>query len=112
MTIRKMSRRALLRRAGALAAAVPFSGAILPSLSRSAAAAPVTLRLSSSQANDPKYANGRVYNDELVKQLKAMKLDEQIPIQFFPDNQLGQELAVTYSRTLGAIALIVTGTWI
>jgi tripartite ATP-independent transporter DctP family solute receptor len=110
MTIRKMSRRALLRRAAALAAAVPFSGAILPSLSRSAAAAPVTLRLSSSQANDPKYANGRVYNDELIKQLKAMKLDDQIAIQFFPDNQLGQEIDVANSVKLGVIDLMVTGT--
>src|SRR5258707_8567907 len=110
MTIRKMSRRALLRRAGALAAAVPFSGAILPSLSRSAAAGPVTLRLSSSQANDPKYANGRVYNDELLKQLQAMKLDDQIAIQFFPDNQLGQEIDVANSVKLGVIDLMVTGT--
>lgn len=110
MTIRKLSRRAVLRRAGALAAAMPLSAAILPGLSRSAAAAPVTLRLSSSQANDPKYANGRVYNDELVKQLKAMKLDDQIAIQFFPDNQLGQEIDVANSVKLGVIDLMVTGT--
>jgi tripartite ATP-independent transporter DctP family solute receptor len=79
-------------------------------LSRRAAAAPVTLRLSSSQANDPKYANGRVYNDELLKQLKAMKLDDQIAIQFFPDNQLGQEIDVANSVKLGVIDLMVTGT--
>ena len=105
-----ISRRALLRNAGAIAAAAPLSAALLPAVARRAAAATVTMRLSTSQANDPKYANGRVYYDELIKQLKAKKLDEQIVIQFFPDNQLGQEIDVANSVKLGVIDLMVTGT--
>src|SRR5260221_5085421 len=101
-----ITRRVLLRRAGALAAATPFA----PALIGHARAATVTMRLSTSQANDPKYANGRVYYDELMKQLQAMRLDEQIAIQFFPDNQLGQEIDVANSVKLGVVDLMVTGT--
>ena len=46
------------------------------------------MRLSSSLPNDPKYANGRVYYDNLVKHLTGNGLGEQIEVQFFPDNQL------------------------
>src|SRR5216684_1963711 len=111
MTTRTISRRAVLRGAGAVAAAAPLATILAPALSRAAAAAPaITMRLSTSQANDPKYANGRVYYDELMKQLAAMKLDDQIAIQFFPDNQLGQEIDVANSVKLGVIDLMVTGT--
>jgi len=111
MTTRTISRRAVLQGAGAVAAAAPLATILAPALSRSAAAAPaITMRLSTSQANDPKYANGRVYYDELMKQLQAMKLDDQIAIQFFPDNQLGQEIDVANSVKLGVIDLMVTGT--
>jgi len=106
MSSKTISRRALLRRAGALAAAAPLA----PAFIGRARAATVTMRFSSSQANDPKYANGRVYYDELMKQLAAMKLDEQIAIQFFPDNQLGQEIDVANSVKLGVIDLMVSGT--
>src|SRR5260370_251517 len=110
MTTRTISRRAVLRGGGAGAAGAPLATILAPALSRSAAAAPaITMRLSTSQANDPKYANGRVYYDELMKQLKAMKLADQIALQFFPDNQLGQEIDVANSVKLAVIDLMVTG---
>jgi tripartite ATP-independent transporter DctP family solute receptor len=74
-----------------------------------AQAATVKLKLSSSQANDPKYANGRVYYDYLVKNLKANGLDGQIEVAFFPDNQLGQEIDVINSVKLGVIDLMISG---
>jgi TRAP-type transport system periplasmic protein len=70
----------------------------------------MTMKLSSSQANDPKFANGRVYYDNLVKALKANGLDGQITVQFFPDNQLGQEIDVINSVKLGVIDMMVSGT--
>jgi tripartite ATP-independent transporter DctP family solute receptor len=106
MTSGRVTRRTFLRRSGAIAAAAPLSAALIGR----ATAAPFTMKLSSSQANDPKYANGRVYYDFLLKQLKANKLDDQIQIQFFPDNQLGQEIDVANSVKLGVIDLMVTGT--
>ena len=67
------------------------------------------LKCSSSLPNDPKYANGRVYYDNLVKNLKANGLGEQIDVTFFPDNQLGQEIDVINSVKLGVIDLMVSG---
>jgi tripartite ATP-independent transporter DctP family solute receptor len=106
MTRLPVTRRTFLRRSGAIAAAAPLSAALIGR----ANAAPFTMKMSSSQANDPKYANGRVYYEMLTKQLKANKLDDQITIQFFPDNQLGQEIDVANSVKLGVIDLMVTGT--
>lgn len=80
-----------------------------PALIGRAKAATVKLKLSSSQANDPKYANGRVYYDNLVRQLKAAGLGEQIEVAFFPDNQLGQEIDVINSVKLGVIDMMVSG---
>lgn len=104
MTAARLSRRSLLRHAGAL----PIGLALAPAIIGQAHAAPLKMRLSSSQANDPKYANGRVYYDSLVKHAKA-NLGEQIDIQFFPDNQLGQEIDVINSVKLGVIDLMVSG---
>ena len=70
----------------------------------------MTLRLSSSLPNNPKFANGRVYYDNLVKHLAADGLADRIDVQFFPDNQLGQEIDVVNSVSLGVIDLMVTGT--
>jgi TRAP-type transport system periplasmic protein len=105
MTAHRFSRRTLLRRAAAL----PVGLALAPAVVGKAAAAAVKLRMSSSQANDPKYANGRVYYDNLVKHVKANGLGEQIDIQYFPDNQLGQEIDVINSVKLGVIDLMVSG---
>ncbi|MFC0407208.1 TRAP transporter substrate-binding protein [Roseomonas elaeocarpi] len=80
-----------------------------PSLIGRAQAAPLRLRLSSSQANDPKFGNGRVYYDRLLAQLRANGLAEQIEISFFPDNQLGQEIDVINSVKLGVIDMMVSG---
>jgi TRAP-type C4-dicarboxylate transport system substrate-binding protein len=105
MTDARLSRRSLLRHAGA----VPIGLALAPAIIGRAEAAPMKLRLSSSQANDPKYANGRVYYENLVKEVKAGGLSDQLDIQFFPDNQLGQEIDVINSVKLGVIDLMVSG---
>jgi TRAP-type C4-dicarboxylate transport system substrate-binding protein len=84
--------------------------AAAPAILSAARAAPMTLRLSSSLPDDPKYANGRVYYDNLVKQLAAAGLADQIKVNFFPNNQLGQEIDVVNSVSLGVIDLMVTGT--
>ncbi len=105
MTASRFSRRSLLRRAAALPVGLAFAPAIIGK----ARAAAMKLRLSSSLPDDPKYANGRVYCDNLVKQLKANGLGEQIDIQFFPNNQLGQEIDVINSVKLGVLDLMVSG---
>jgi len=103
----RFARRSLLRTSGS----VVLAGALAaPALIGRASAAPRKLRLSSSLPNNPKYANGRVYYDFLVKQLAAHGLAEQIAISFFPDNQLGQEIDVANSVKLGVIDMMVTGT--
>lgn len=84
--------------------------AAAPVTVRAAQVAPMILRLSSSLPNNPKFANGRVYYDNLVKRLAAAGLAERIEVQFFPDNQLGQEIDVVNSVSLGVIDLMVTGT--
>lgn len=80
-----------------------------PALLGRAQAAVTKMRLSSSQANDPKFANGRVLYENLVKHLKAGGLSDQIDIAFFPDNQLGQEIDVINSVKLGVIDMMVSG---
>lgn len=74
-----------------------------------ARAAPMRMRLSSSLPNDPKYANGRVFYDKLTEALGNAGLTEQITVQFFPDNQLGQEIDVINQVKLGVIDLMVSG---
>jgi TRAP-type C4-dicarboxylate transport system substrate-binding protein len=51
-----------------------------------------------------------VYYDNLVKHLAADGLAERIDVQFFPNNELGQEIDVVNSVSLGVIDLMVTGT--
>jgi tripartite ATP-independent transporter DctP family solute receptor len=105
MTAVRLTRRSLLRRAGA----VPLGLALAPAVIRRARAASLQMKISSSQANDPKYANGRVYCDNLIEHLNGNGLGEQIDIQFFPDNQLGQEIDVINSVKLGVIDMMVSG---
>ncbi len=95
-----VTRRSLLRASAAASVAPALIGQ---------AAAPVVLRMSSSVANDPQYGNGRVYRDNLVKALADGGLADRITIQFFPDNQLGQEIDVVNSVKLGVVQLMVTG---
>lgn len=99
MTSMRVSRRILLRSSAAAAAWLVAAPAIIGR----ADAATMKMRCSSSLPNDPKYANGRVYYDNLVKTLKANGLGEQIDVTFFPDNQLGQEIDVINSVKLGVI---------
>ena len=101
-----ITRRAVLRHAAAL----PTGAALAPAIIGRARAAGMTMKFSSSQANDPKYANGRVYYEYLRTALKANGLDGQINVQFFPDNQLGQEIDVINSVKLGVIDMMVSGT--
>ena len=100
-----ISRRVFLKSSTAAAAGLVLSPAIIGR----AQAATMKLKCSSSLPNDPKYANGRVYYDNLVKHLKANGLGEQIEVAFFPDNQLGQEIDVINSVKLGVIDLMVSG---
>src|SRR5580698_2143268 len=101
----RVSRRVLLKSSKAMAAWLALSPAIIGR----AQAATTKLKLSSSLPNDAKYANGRVYYDNLVKGLKANGLGEAIDVAFFPDNQLGQEIDVINSVKLGVIDLMVSG---
>src|SRR5947199_657693 len=101
----KLSRRSLLRGASA----IPFGAALSPAISGKARAATMKLRISSSQQNDPKFANGRVYFDNLAKHVKAGNLAEQVGMSFFPDNQLGQEIDVINSVKLGVIDMMISG---
>src|SRR5207237_7470113 len=80
-----------------------------PAIIGTARAAAMKLRISSSQQNDPKFANGRVYFDNLQKQVNAGNLSEQIELSFFPDNQLGQEIDVINSVKLGVIDMMISG---
>src|SRR5215813_5967239 len=105
MTTVPVSRRAFITSSAAVAAGVVLSPAIIGR----AEAATLKLKCSSSLPNDPKYANGRVYYDNLVKQIKGNGLGEQIDVTFFPDNQLGQEIDVINSVKLGVIDLMVSG---
>src|SRR5271170_6784012 len=101
----RVSRRVFLKSSKAMAAWLALSPAIIGR----AQAATTKLKCSSSLPNDPKYANGRVYFDNLVSSLKANGLGEQIEVTFFPDNQLGQEIDVINSVKLGVIDLMVSG---
>jgi TRAP-type C4-dicarboxylate transport system substrate-binding protein len=100
-----VNRRTFLQSSRAAAAGLILSPAIIGR----AQAATMKLKCSSSLPNDAKYANGRVYYDNLVKNLKANGLGEQVDVTFFPDNQLGQEIDVINSVKLGVIDLMVSG---
>ena len=97
----------ITRRTALAAGAV---GLAAPALIGRAHAAQVTLKLSSSLPDDPKYANGRVYYDLLLKHLKANDLDQKIAVHFFPNNQLGQEIDIVNQVKLGVVDMMVTGT--
>ncbi|MGY3457052.1 TRAP-type C4-dicarboxylate transport system substrate-binding protein [Bradyrhizobium sp. LM3.4] len=105
MSIVPVNRRAFIKSSTGLAAGLVFS----PALIGRAEAATLKLKCSSSLPNDPKFANGRVYYDNLVKNLKTNGLGEQVEVAFFPDNQLGQEIDVINSVKLGVIDLMVSG---
>src|SRR3982750_3657792 len=105
MSIVPVNRRAFIKSSAGLAAGLILSPAIIGR----AEAATLKLKCSSSLPNDPKFANGRVYHDNLVKNLKANGLGEQVEVAFFPDNQLGQEIDVINSVKLGVIDMMISG---
>src|SRR5471032_1123883 len=105
MKIMPVSRRVFLNSSKAAAAWLALSPAIVGR----AQAATTKLKCSSSLPNDPKFANGRVYYDNLVKQIAASPLAGQIEVAFFPDNQLGQEIDVINSVKLGVLDMMVSG---
>jgi len=105
MTTAPVSRRAWVTSAAVAATRFAAKAAI----SGRAEAATLKLKCSSSLPNDPRYANGRVYYDNLIKQMKANGLSERIDVTFFPDNQLGQEIDVINSVKLGVVDLMVSG---
>src|SRR5215467_13756987 len=105
MTIAPVSRRVFMKSSAVAATTLAASPAIIAR----AQAASLKLKCSSSLPNDPKFANGRVYYDNLVNSLKANGLGEAIDVTFFPDNQLGQEIDVINSVKLGVIDLMVSG---
>src|SRR5256886_3223401 len=105
MTIPTISRRSLLRGA----AGIPLGAVLAPAIIGKARTAPMKMRISSSQQNDPKFANGRVYFDNLLKHVKVGGLSEQVELSYFPDNQLGQEIDVINSVKLGVIDMMISG---
>jgi tripartite ATP-independent transporter DctP family solute receptor len=105
MTPAPVSRRRFIQSATSAAGLLVASPAIIGR----AEAATLKLKCSSSLPDDPKYANGRVYYDNLVKQIKGNGLAEQIDVTFFPNNQLGQEIDVINSVKLGVIDMMVSG---
>src|SRR5437660_2102723 len=100
-----VSRRAFLKSSKATAAWLVLSPAIIGR----AQAATLKLKCSSSQPNDPKYANGRVYYDNLVKHVTGTGLGQQIDVTFFPNSQFGQAIDVINSVKLGVIDMVVSG---
>ena len=85
-----ISRRVFLHSSKVAAAGLVLSPAIIGR----AEAATMKLKCSSSQPNDPKYANGRVYYDNLVKHLKANGPGAQGEETFFPDHHTWHEALV------------------
>src|SRR5262245_49435033 len=105
MKIVPVSRRAFIKSSTAVTAGLVLSPAIIGR----AQAAVMKLKCSSSLPNDPKFANGRVFFDNLSKHVKAAGLSDQLDLSFFPDNQLGQEIDVINSVKLGVIDMMISG---
>ncbi len=105
MMSKSITRRSLLKTSAALSAGAIFA----PALIGRAEAATIKMKFANSQANDPKFANGRVYYDNLINSLKENGLEEQVQVTFFPDNQLGQDIDALNSIKLGVIDLFVSG---
>jgi TRAP-type transport system periplasmic protein len=105
MTSSHINRRSFVRATGAMG----LGAIVAPAVAGKARAAATKMRISSSQQNDPKFANGRVYFDNLSKHVKAAGLSEQLELSFFPDNQLGQEIDVINSVKLGVIDMMISG---
>ncbi len=93
----RLSRRAVL---GAALAAPALAGR---------AHAATTLKISTSFPNDPKFSTGRIWFDIFQTKLAA-STGGQLAVQFFPDNQLGQEADVVNQVKLGVVDIMLAGT--
>jgi TRAP-type C4-dicarboxylate transport system substrate-binding protein len=73
----------------------------------SRAEAAVTLKISSSLANDPKFSIGRIWYNAFSERLNA-NASGQFALQFFPNNQLGQEADVMDQVQMGVTDIMLT----
>jgi TRAP-type transport system periplasmic protein len=99
MTINNQRRRIMTASAAAL-----VSG-LVPSLSR--AAAPITLRVSSSAPPD-RFGAHYLWFKPFEEQLKAT-VGERIQLQYFPNGQLGKEADVVQQVKSGSVDMMLTG---
>jgi len=109
-----MNRREFLSRAAyaGAAATVITAGGMLPVMRRAAAATSgrkVTLRLSHSHVPDPVMSNIHI-TALRFQELARKKTDNQLDIQIYPANQLGEERAVAEGVKMGSIDLMSSGT--
>jgi tripartite ATP-independent transporter DctP family solute receptor len=100
MTNDSLSRRTLLGAGGVALAAPALIGR---------AHAATTLKFSTSFPNDPKFSTARIWYDLFIPKLKDA-VGDQIAVQFFPDNQLGQEADVVNQVKLGVVDAMLVGT--
>lgn len=98
-----LNRRQVIRGAAVLVGSAVFTPAIVGR----AKADTFSIKISSPLPNDPKYGNGRVYFDNLVKALEENGLKDVVEVNFFPDGQLGTEMDVINSIKLGVIDAMV-----
>jgi tripartite ATP-independent transporter DctP family solute receptor len=87
------------------AASVAAAAGSLPTLSR--AAAPIALRFSSSMVADQN-ASHYVWYQNFAASLKA-NVGDAIRVDYFPNNQLGNESDVVQQVKIGSIDMMVTG---
>lgn len=92
----------------ALAAALAVPALAAPGIVSRARAA-VTLKVSTSFPNDPKFSTARIWYDLFLPRLKEATGGE-VSTQFFPDNQLGQEADVVNQVKLGVVDMALMGT--
>ncbi|HWK46820.1 MAG TPA: hypothetical protein VNT30_19020, partial [Stellaceae bacterium] len=102
---RRSFHRSVVACLGAGIGAAAVGEGLLPRVAR--AAAPVTLRLSSSLPSDPNSAHWLWY-DRFASSLKG-KVGDAIAVQYFPDNQLGKESDVVGSVKLGVVDMMISG---
>ncbi|MBV8911964.1 MAG: TRAP transporter substrate-binding protein [Acetobacteraceae bacterium] len=100
-----MTKLALPRRALVVAGGCALAAPALIGRARAA----TTLKISTSFPNDPKFSTARIWYDLFIPKLKDA-VGDQIAIQFFPDNQLGQEADVVNQVKLGVVDAMLVGT--
>lgn len=105
MHVSEMTRRAFLMRTAATGAATSiFAGA---GARVSSAAPAVSLRISTGLPNDPVFSVGRMWFDAFNERITANAKGD-IALQFFPNNQLGQEADVVDQIKLGVTDIMLS----